>query len=134
MIPNGVAACANTVSDRALIREVHLRHLHGDSDFFAELVDLFFESLADLMPEISSAISNGDTKTLETAAHSLKGMVSEFRDTGAVEAAEGLESAAHDGNLLEAEPALDRLVRQIDELESALAELRMEFVHTPRRL
>ena len=84
---------------------------------------LFLAELPALMTNLREAITAGDAKATERAAHKLKGSVSNFSAQPAFKAALKLEVLGRDGSLSEAEPVYAELEKEIDRLKSAMADL-----------
>jgi HPt (histidine-containing phosphotransfer) domain-containing protein len=98
----------------------------GDRELLQEIVGLFFVEAPKTLSAIRESIARGDSETLERAAHSLKGTVSNFGARSACEAALRLEMAGHGGNLTHAELAYAELEKEIGRLGQALALFREE--------
>jgi len=66
------------VADRIVAINVAqaLGQLDGDRELLAEVIDIFVETIPELMDELQSAISSNDAVKLQGAAHSLKGAAS----------------------------------------------------------
>ena len=99
-----------------------LARVGGDTALLGEMVRLFLNDAPSLMQEIRDAVSHGDGLRLERAAHALKGSVSIFEASAAVEAAARLETIWATGDLGGANEACGQLEKEIDLLTSALAE------------
>lgn len=94
----------------------------GDTDFIAELLSDFVSQTPNLIEQIAAALAGGDTATVGTAAHTLKGSA---RAIGADEFAAiafDLEQAGKQGNLSSAPDALQRLQNYWHALEAYLQE------------
>jgi CheY-like chemotaxis protein len=100
-----------------------LATLDGDSGLLQEMVDIFFGVLPDSLSSIQSAIEGGDAKALISAAHTLKGSVSNFAAGPAFEAVQRLEQMGRRGDLTEARSALRTLEEELERLRLALADL-----------
>src|SRR5262249_10544546 len=57
-------------------RSKALAQTEGDVELLGQLVQLFFDQSAGLLPELRDAIARGDGKALERSAHKLKGSLS----------------------------------------------------------
>jgi CheY-like chemotaxis protein len=97
-----------------------MKSVSGDKGLFSEIASLFLESAADNMSKIRRGIANKDASAVETAAHALKGSVSNFGATRTFEAAHRLERIGRDGKLQEAERAKSDLEQELKALESAI--------------
>ncbi|WP_437936619.1 response regulator [Sorangium sp. So ce341] len=97
-----------------------LERTGGDADLLRELAEVFLEECPRWMADIDEAVTAGDARKLQRAAHSLKGGVDSFGARGAFEAAFALEKMARSnelGSLAEAQFALraqiDRLIPEL---------------------
>jgi PAS domain S-box-containing protein len=100
-----------------------LAHVGGDAGLLNEMVTLFLKELPELLTILREAVSAGDAKAVERAAHKLRGSVSNFAAKPAFEAALKLEVLGREGNLSVAEPAYADLEMEINRLKSAMAKL-----------
>ncbi len=107
-------------------RDRTLERLSGNSRVFAEVVSLFRENSTRLLADMQQALAEGDTATLEQAAHTLKGSMSFFNAPAAVAAAVQMQHRA--GNPHERGPALADLQREVGLLHAALGEVVQELV------
>ena len=96
---------------------VALERLGGDEELLREVAGLFLDEYPMLLHEIRQAASVRDADTLQRAAHSMKGSVSNFGADGVYQAAFTLEKKGRAGEL-------DGLDGCIEELESALENIR----------
>lgn len=101
-------------------REAALAAVEGDLELMEELVELFLTDAPGLIEEIRRSVGEGDAAALRQSAHTLKGAVSNFHGQATVEAAFRLEIMGRDGDLGEAERALERLVDEFDQLKAEL--------------
>jgi two-component system sensor histidine kinase/response regulator len=108
---------------QTLNREAILERVGGDVDFLQEIADLFAEDCPKLLTEIRSAITTGDPRALEHAAHTLKGSVSNFGAEPARQAAFRLEMIGRNGDLNEAPEAWATLEYEVQRFTEALATL-----------
>ncbi|MGK3999349.1 response regulator [Sorangium sp. So ce1024] len=103
-----------------------LERTGGDTDLLRELAEVFLEECPRWMAEIDEAVTAGDARKLQRAAHSLKGGVDSFGARGAFEAAFALEKMARAnelGSLAEAQFALRaQIERLIPELVAFMRE------------
>jgi two-component system sensor histidine kinase/response regulator len=100
----------------------------GDTELIREVVGLFLEECPRQLDAIREAIARGDAVTLERAAHSLKGSLSNFAAPGAFQAAHKLEGIGRERDLSQAEPAFRLLEKQISLLQYAMADFQKECV------
>jgi two-component system, sensor histidine kinase and response regulator len=97
-----------------------LRRLEGDVRLFGELAGFFVEDAPVLLEEIRAGLRQHDAKTVERAAHSLKGLVANFDSQAAVASAYAIENLAHQGRLADVPAEMEGLQREIGRLCDAL--------------
>ncbi|MGA9887592.1 MAG: response regulator [Candidatus Acidiferrales bacterium] len=107
-----------------------LARFGGDAGLLQELAELFIQSCPKMLDEIRDALRKQDAKTLERAAHSLKGCVGNFFSQGARETAQRLELLGKSGDLAGAEELAHLLEEQIGEFNRVLAG-NIAAVHQP---
>ncbi|WP_129353991.1 response regulator [Sorangium cellulosum] len=98
-----------------------LERTGGDADLLRELAEVFLEECPRWMADIDEAVSAGDARKLQRAAHSLKGGVDSFGARGAFEAAFALEKMARNSDLGGLPEAQFALRAQIERLIPELA-------------
>ncbi|PYU10577.1 MAG: hypothetical protein DMG29_17240 [Acidobacteria bacterium] len=113
-------------SAETLDRATLMERLEGDAGLLAEMVGLFLQDYPRLLAAMREAVARGDAKSLERAAHTLKGAVSNFAAPAATAAALRLELMGRQANLTQAEEALAALEAELDRLKSLLAEFCQE--------
>ena len=79
-----------------------LEDFAGDEDILREACAVFLKELNNMLGDVRAALAAGDLKTLERAAHSLKGAASNFRADSVTQAAQALETAAKQGQIADA--------------------------------
>jgi CheY-like chemotaxis protein len=99
-----------------------LERVGGDRKALAQLVRIFRADSPKQAARIRKAIEERDAPALRSAAHAVKGAVSNFAAPAATEAALRLQRMGDTGHLAGAEGALDRLEREIGRALEALAE------------
>ncbi len=97
-----------------------LARVDGDEELFKEMVELFLDDYPKRLSEMLDAISKGDNKVLERAAHTLKGSIGNFSVNQSYEAALKLEEIGRNGDLSKAEEACNSLKKEIERLKVAL--------------
>jgi HPt (histidine-containing phosphotransfer) domain-containing protein len=102
-------------------RSAALDRLGGDEQLLREIASLFLAEYPALIDSIRSAVHSGDAHSLERSAHALKGSVSNFEASAAVNAAFRLESMGRSGNLEEAIAGLEQLEAVFADLKPILA-------------
>ena len=90
-----------------------LRSVKGDQQLLREVAQALIEEFPGLMKTMQQALSDGDTDALGRAAHTLKGAVRYFGAGRAFDHAYRLERMARDGNLDNAEEALQILEQEM---------------------
>jgi HPt (histidine-containing phosphotransfer) domain-containing protein len=103
---------------RLFDRQAALRRLDGDVELFEMLVEVFLQDSVQLLGELEDAAACGDLRSVERAAHSLKGLAANFDATQARDAAFALELAAHD------KAHASGLVSAIQDLQVRFSQLR----------
>jgi len=103
-----------------------MERLEGDAGLLAEMVGLFLQDYPRLLAAMREAIACGDAKSLERAAHTLKGAVSNFAAPAATAATLRLEQMGRQANLTQAEEAFAALEAELDRLKSLLAQFCQE--------
>ena len=104
----------------AIDADVTLARVGGDVDLLQEIIRLFLEECPQLMDKIRVALADGDAGQMQMAAHTLRGSVSNFGASAAVEAARQLEATARTQDLKGAAPMLQTLEQEIERVSSAL--------------
>jgi CheY-like chemotaxis protein/HPt (histidine-containing phosphotransfer) domain-containing protein len=97
-----------------------LRFVEGDLKLLRELAATFWETCPQMMADVQKALDGKSPKSLERAAHALKGSLSYFGTNLAFQSAVKLEALAREGTLEGAE-------RLFAELEKGLSELKVAF-------
>ncbi|MFO7601509.1 MAG: Hpt domain-containing protein, partial [Candidatus Desulfacyla sp.] len=97
-----------------------LEAVAGDRTLFLEIARLFLSELPQAVSDIREAVSGGDASRLEQGAHKLKGSLSIVGAKRAFDAAYGLEVLGREGKMQEAQHPLDLLLKELQDLESAL--------------
>jgi two-component system, sensor histidine kinase and response regulator len=100
--------------------EGSLKRLGGDRSLFLEFVQVFDEDSPGLLKAVREGVANRDGPAIERAAHSLKGLVSNFGAHPVVRAAAHMEEAGKAEQWDRAESVLDRLESTIARLNTAL--------------
>ncbi len=106
--------------EEILDRVTALARVDGDAKLLGELARLFLADTARLLSAVRQAVTRGDAKALEYAAHALKGSVGNFAAHAAFEAAARLEMSGRQGDLAEAQEAYAALQQEIERLKPVL--------------
>jgi HPt (histidine-containing phosphotransfer) domain-containing protein len=99
-----------------------LERLDGDADLLSMLITVYQEDSVELLSRLGAAISARDAAGAERAAHSLKGLASNFDGFPAVEAALLIETAARQGDWAATTAGLPTLEQEVSRLQQALAD------------
>ncbi len=102
-----------------------LKRLGGDPDMFRDVVRLFDEDKPGLLRAIREAAAARDAPGLRRAAHSLKGLASNFGAPRAVETAGRLEQIGASGCLDDADQAIVELESRLSSLDQILVPYRV---------
>jgi two-component system, sensor histidine kinase and response regulator len=106
---------ASTFDENALLDNVG-----GDIEFLAETVGMLQSDGPTLLQQIRDALAAGDAATVGKAAHTLKGMVSNFCAPQAQAAALEVEKMGKAGDLSAAPTAVTTLATLVDGLTAEL--------------
>ena len=108
--------------------EALLAGFGGNRKLLGEVIDLFLADTPRILGEARAALGRGDAAALAASAHSLKGSLGLFAQTGAYEAARRLEQAARsgdlagvDGTFAELEGAARQLAEDVESVRRSLA-------------
>ncbi len=88
-----------------------------------ELLVLFLQDAPQLLLALDIAVTSGDRLELRSAAHALKGAVSNFGARHPQALAAELEEIAARADMVEAKHLVDALTHEVDQLRSQLAEI-----------
>ncbi len=124
--PNVEATLCNHAG-QALDKSQILDRVGGDKDLLKEVVALFLDDCPKLIEQMREAIQKSNPGGLQKAAHTLKGSVSNFGATFAVQAALDLETMGKTGNLGGAAGALVLLEKEIDRVREELISFKEEI-------
>ncbi len=120
--PSSKAPAKRVLPDRGLIDESRLLdRVGGDRKALARLVRLFLTDSRKLLSRVRGAVKRGHAPDLRSAAHALKGSVSNFAAPIATAAAARLQEIAERGDLTEASPAQASLEQEIVRVRERLA-------------
>ena len=114
---------ANGLTASAFDPVASLARTGGDERLLGEMAALFAAECPQRMHEIREAIAGQDAEALQSAAHTLRGSVSNFRAAEAVAAVDELERMGRAGVLLGAAAAYGVLDKALQQLKPALARL-----------
>lgn len=97
-----------------------LAHIDGDMEFLKELIRMFLTNYPVQLTTIQDAVKQGDNKTLERAAHTIKGSVGIFCAKHAFDAALQLELMGRENNVIGIKEAYASLEKEIGRLKLKL--------------
>jgi HPt (histidine-containing phosphotransfer) domain-containing protein len=99
---------------------VLLKAFDGDWDFLKEVVEVFVDDYPRLLDNLQQSFEEGDCDTFMRSAHSLKGMLKNFRAETAAEIAFDLEKKGNAADLQGVRAEIDRLAAHISEVDNTL--------------
>ena len=105
-----------------------LAQMDGDAELLAEMARVLLQDCPNQLATIRAAITHGDSKLVERAAHKLKGSLGIFGAKQAFEAALRLETMAGGGDLAQAEETFAVLEAALKRLTPALEGLAGQVV------
>ncbi|MCC6493735.1 MAG: Hpt domain-containing protein [Pirellulales bacterium] len=99
-----------------------LVRLDGDEELLRMLISVFHEDAPQLLEQLDQGLQTGDLRTVERAAHNLKGLAANFDGQAARDAAFTVEMQARSGSTAGLDQAIAELHARIKRLRQALAE------------
>ncbi len=100
-------------------RESVLANLGDDEDLLAQLIVMYSEDEPRMLADIDNAVRTGDAEALHSAAHALKGAVSNFCASRAQAKAQQLERLGREKHLADAPAILTELRNELGALREA---------------
>jgi len=97
-----------------------LKFVEGDLNLLRELAATFWETCPQMMADVRKALEGKSPKSLERAAHALKGSLSYFGTSLAYQSVVKLEATGREGTLLGAAGLFAELEKGLSELKVAL--------------
>jgi HPt (histidine-containing phosphotransfer) domain-containing protein len=107
----------------ALDKAELVERIENDLEFLADALQVYNEDCPQLISQMRDALSHQHSAALGAAAHTLKGLLSNFAAHPAVEAALKLEAMASRHELSGAEQALAVLENESNRVKGALEEM-----------
>jgi CheY-like chemotaxis protein/HPt (histidine-containing phosphotransfer) domain-containing protein len=101
-----------------------LARVAGDHGLLREIAGIYLDSYEEMVKGVREAVSAGDAAALKSAAHFIKGTVSNFEARRATAAARELEQMGADEQLDGAPAKLEELAREADLLADELSAYR----------
>jgi HPt (histidine-containing phosphotransfer) domain-containing protein len=102
-----------------------LKDLMG-ADFIVELIDTYFQETSALIEQLHQALEAGDAVSFGRYAHSIKSSSASLGALNFSQQAREMEMLGKAGDLLNAEPKLERLAAEFPAIQRCLEELRNE--------
>ena len=106
---------------RSFDEQVALARVAGDRELLREVAEIYLETYEDMVQGVRDAVAAGDAAALKSAAHLLKGTVSNFEARAATAAASELEQMGANDNLTDAQGQVEDLDREARRLADELA-------------
>jgi HPt (histidine-containing phosphotransfer) domain-containing protein len=100
-----------------------LKAFENDQSLFEELVEIFINDYPQMLDTLRSTLKESDADTMTRTAHSLKGMLRNFKAEAAADTAYTLEKMGRDGVLDDADQIVDSLAEQLDQVGQKLQQL-----------
>ena len=97
-----------------------LKAFDGDWNFLKEVVEVFLDDYPRLLDNLRRSLNEGDCDTFMRSAHSLKGMLKNFRAEKAAEVAFDLEKKGKEADLNGVQANIESLAAQIAEVDNTL--------------
>jgi two-component system, sensor histidine kinase and response regulator len=97
-----------------------LKAFDGDWNFLKEVVEVFLDDYPRLLDNLRRSFNEGDCDTFMRSAHSLKGMLKNFRAENAAEVAFDLEKKGKEADLSGVQADIESLAAQIAEVDNTL--------------
>jgi HPt (histidine-containing phosphotransfer) domain-containing protein len=97
-----------------------------DKAFVGELIDTFLEDAPQLLSALGGALSSGDAEGFRRSAHSLKSNGASLGAISFSASAKVLEMMGKEGNLRDAQPKVDSLHSEFEQVKRALKEYKDE--------
>ena len=97
-----------------------LKAFDGDWNFLKEVVEVFLDDYPRLLDNLRRSCNEGDCDTFMRSAHSLKGMLKNFRADTAAEIAFDLEKKGKEADLNGVQADIESLAAQIAEVDKML--------------
>ncbi len=114
-ITKSMAAASVTINNTLL-----LEAFDGDWNFFRDVVQVFLDDYPRLLDNLRKSFKEGDCDTFMRSAHSLKGMLKNFRVETAADLAFDLEKKGGEADLEGVQADIESLAAQIAEVDNTL--------------
>ena len=100
-------------------KQAALKRLGGSVDLLKDMFQFFIEDAPALVDTLETSLSNGQTDDAYRAAHSLKGLASNFDAHSVVRTAKQVEEHLRKGDLAAARPLVAEIRRSVDDCIAA---------------
>lgn len=100
----------------------------GDEDILIELIDHFLLKKVELISAVIKSIDSKNSHDLKIAAHTLKGVISNFYSSSLTEICYDLEKKGNAGNFENINDTINELIEKIDILSIEIQELKSELI------
>jgi two-component system sensor histidine kinase/response regulator len=100
-----------------------LERLGGDQELLESVVQMFLAECPSLIANLRAAVLAGDAKSLELAAHTLRGLVANFGAASVCDLAFKLELMSKEGNLADSEAVMTALDADLQNVVAAITSL-----------
>lgn len=104
--------------------EEAMTRLGGNEELFQQYITFFEEDVPPLLSELTEMLAENNPDTAARAAHSIKGLVSNFGAASVVTVAHRIEASCKVGELDQARHQLPKLKRQLAVMSEKLGEYR----------
>ncbi len=94
--------------------------VNGNFALLNQIVALFFKIYPDLLKRLEEGIAKSDGRQVRHAAHTLKGMISNFAASTVVDAVRALEMVGESGDFSHVDELLDVFKEKLSELNAVL--------------
>jgi two-component system, sensor histidine kinase and response regulator len=109
-------------SSHAMDAKDALQRLGQDEELLTEIIQIYLEDSPAMLQAIHDAVTQADARSLQRAAHSLKGLSATLSAQPVATAAYRLEQMGATGNLSEAAAAVAQIEERVEELNAAVRE------------
>ncbi|MFQ5461698.1 MAG: response regulator [Phycisphaerae bacterium] len=110
----------NPVEEVPIHRDKALRNMEGDEELLDAVIQVFVDSIPQLLVELRAAIAQRDPARIEAAAHGLKGTASNICAEPTRRAAEHLEQSSKDPSMANVDALMHDLERKLQAVQGAL--------------
>jgi len=111
----------SVAADSVMVDNISLiEAFDGDWNFFKEVVEIFLDDYPRLLDNLRKSFKEGDCDVFMRSAHSLKGMLKNFRAENAAEVAFDLEKKGQEADLNGVQADIESLAAQIAEVDKTL--------------